>query len=104
MVSVYKDMSDLDPTHISEVVDSLENVFDEDNSGTVGMYDSYKFKNIELYFYDIDINEFMRGFILTTRGDLQSKVEYTFRIYDQNGDNQISGEEINKMANVIENK
>jgi Ca2+-binding EF-hand superfamily protein len=45
----------------------------------------------------------MRGFILTTKGDLQSKIEYTFRIYDQNGDNQISGEEIKKMANVIEN-
>ncbi len=49
----------------------------------------------------IDINEFMRGFILTTQGDLQSKIDYTFRIYDQNNDNQISGEEIKKMANVI---
>jgi Ca2+-binding EF-hand superfamily protein len=46
----------------------------------------------------------MRGFILTTRGDLQSKIEYTFRIYDQNGDNQISGEEIQRMANVIKSK
>jgi Ca2+-binding EF-hand superfamily protein len=43
----------------------------------------------------------MRGFILTTKGDLQSKIDYTFRIYDQNGDNQISGGEIKKMANVI---
>jgi Ca2+-binding EF-hand superfamily protein len=42
----------------------------------------------------------MRGFILTTKGDLQSKIEYTFRIYDENGDNEISGEEINKMAKV----
>lgn len=48
-----------------------------------------------------DINEFMRGFILTTKGDLQSKIEYTFRIYDRNNDNQISGEEIRQMANVI---
>ncbi len=31
-------MSDLDHSRISEVVDSLEKVFDEDNSGTVGMY------------------------------------------------------------------
>jgi Ca2+-binding EF-hand superfamily protein len=53
------------------------------------------------YAYKIDINEFIRGFILTTKGDLQSKIEYTFRIYDQNGDQQISGEEIKKMANVI---
>ncbi|CAF1231510.1 unnamed protein product [Adineta ricciae] len=83
MISIYKDMSDLDPTRISDVVDSLANVFDEDRSGTV------------------DINEFMRGFILTTKGDLQSKIEYTFRIYDQNGDNQISGEEIKKMADAI---
>jgi hypothetical protein len=37
MISIYKDMSDLDPSRITEVVDSLENVFDEDNSGTVGM-------------------------------------------------------------------
>ncbi len=48
----------------------------------------------------IDINEFLRGFILTTKGDLKSKIDYTFRIYDQNDDNQISGEEIKKMANV----
>ncbi len=102
MISIYKDMSDLDPSRINEVVDSLEKVFDEDNSGTVGMYD-YDWFKIFNYLYKIDINEFMRGFILTTKGDLQSKIEYTFRIYDQNGDNQISGEEIKKMANVIEN-
>jgi Ca2+-binding EF-hand superfamily protein len=42
----------------------------------------------------------MRGFILTTKGDLHSKIDYTFRIYDQNDDNQISGDEIQKMANV----
>jgi hypothetical protein len=29
-------MSDLDSTRISEVVDSLAKVFDEDHSGTVG--------------------------------------------------------------------
>ncbi len=69
-------MSDVDPSRISEVVDSLK--------------------------FEIDINEFMRGFILTTKGDLKSKIDYTFRIYDQNGDNQISGEEIKKMANVKE--
>lgn len=50
--------------------------------------------------FSVDINEFMRGFILTTKGDLQTKVEYTFRIYDVNGDNQISGQEIEKMAQV----
>ncbi|CAF4011739.1 unnamed protein product [Rotaria sp. Silwood2] len=83
MISIYKDMSDLDSTRISEVVDSLARVFDEDHSGTV------------------DVNEFMRGFILTTKGDLQSKIDYTFRLYDQNNDNQISGEEINRMANAI---
>ena len=38
MISIYKDMSDLDSSHISDVVDSLENVFDEDNSGAVGMF------------------------------------------------------------------
>ena len=51
-------------------------------------------------FHRLDIDEFMRGFILTTRGDLQSKIDYTFRIYDQNDDNQISGDEIQKMAEV----
>lgn len=48
----------------------------------------------------IDINEFMRGFILTTKGDLKSKIEYTFRLYDRNGDGKISGDEIQKMADV----
>ena len=36
MISIYKDMSDLDPTRITEVVHSLANVFDEDHSGYVG--------------------------------------------------------------------
>lgn len=36
MISIYKDMSDLDPTRITEVVDLIERVFDEDNSGYVG--------------------------------------------------------------------
>jgi hypothetical protein len=37
MIAIYKDMSDLDSTCISQVVDSLEKVFDEDQSGSVGM-------------------------------------------------------------------
>mgnify|MGYP000486477221 CR=1 FL=1 len=39
MISIYKDMSDLDPTRIVEVVDSLEKMFDEDHSGSVGLYE-----------------------------------------------------------------
>ena len=46
----------------------------------------------------------MRGFILTTKGDLRSKIDYTFRLYDENNDNQISGQEIQRMANVLEKK
>lgn len=83
MISIYNDLSDLDANRIGFIVDSLEKVFDEDHSGSV------------------DINEFMRGFILTTKGDLQSKIEYTFRLYDHNGDGKISGEEIQKMADAI---
>ncbi|CAF4310808.1 unnamed protein product [Rotaria socialis] len=83
MLAIYTEMSDLDPMRISEIVDSIEKIFDEDHSGSV------------------DINEFMRGFILTTKGDLETKVEYTFRVYDKNGDNKISGDEIKKMANAI---
>ena len=58
------------------------------------------FSNCSMEVFDVDINEFIRGFILTTKGDLQTKIEYTFRIYDINGDNQISGDEIEKMAQV----
>ena len=36
MVAIYKDMSDLDPKRISEVVNSLEKALDEDHSGYVG--------------------------------------------------------------------
>lgn len=105
MIAIYKDMSDLDPAHIAAVVESLEKVFDEDNSGTVGkrkrsFADAIDGQNIS----SIDINEFMRGFILTTKGDFASKIDYTFRIYDQNGDNQISGQEIKKMANVMSSR
>ena len=38
MIGIYKDMSDLDSTRISQVVDSLEKVFDEDRSGSVGKW------------------------------------------------------------------
>ena len=101
MISIYKDMSDLDSQRISDVVDSLAKVFDEDESGTVGKDVRAVFPSSFHTVSVVDINEFMRGFILTTKGDLQSKIEYTFRIYDQNNDNQISGEEIKQMANVI---
>ena len=37
MASIYNDMSDLDSKRINEVVDSLEKVFDDDCSGSVGM-------------------------------------------------------------------
>ena len=102
MVSIYKHMSDLDSKRIGEVVDSLEKVFDEDRSGTVGEWSLSFAEGHRSSRTRLDINEFMRGFILTTKGDLQSKIDYTFRIYDENGDNQISGEEIQKMANVSE--
>lgn len=38
MISIYKDMSDLDTTRVAQLVDSLEQVFDEDHSGTVGKF------------------------------------------------------------------
>lgn len=107
MISIYKDMSDLDSTRISEVVDAIEKVFDEDRSGSVGQSNRSKnstFVSSRLVSSRLDINEFMRGFILTTKGDLQAKIDYTFRIYDQNDDNQISGEEIENMANVSRTK
>lgn len=102
MVSVYKDLSNLDSTRIDKVVDSLANIFDEDNSGYVGMYFILNFYFVKKCLL-LDVNEFLRGFILTTKGDLASKIEYTFRLYDENNDNEISGDEIKKMANVIQN-
>ena len=45
MISIYKDMSDLDSTRISEVVDLLEKVFDEDNSGSVGKWELFCFES-----------------------------------------------------------
>ena len=43
MISIYKDMSDLDSTRISEVVDLLEKAFDEDHSGSVGKLNIFFF-------------------------------------------------------------
>ncbi|CAF0958118.1 unnamed protein product [Didymodactylos carnosus] len=88
MVSIYKDLSDLDSTRIENCIGTLTNVFDEDHSGTNKFLLS-------------DINEFMRGFILTTKGNLRSKIDYTFRLYDSNADGEISGDEIHKMADAI---
>lgn len=36
MIAIYKDLSNIDSSRISEVVDSLEKVFDEDHDGSVG--------------------------------------------------------------------
>jgi hypothetical protein len=41
MVAVYKDMSEFDSSRISEAVDSIAQVFDEDHSGTVGKEDLF---------------------------------------------------------------
>lgn len=102
MIAIYKDLSDLDAERIEYVVDSLEKVFDEDKSGKVGKKSRFEaFGKTSTFRFFSDINEFIRGFILTTKGDFKTKIEYTFRIYDQNNDHKISGEEIEKMANVM---
>ena len=58
------------------------------------------FKALGVTDLDIDqitLNEFLITFVLTCRGDLRKKLEYTFEMYDVNGENVLEVAEVKEI-------
>ncbi|CAF4162443.1 unnamed protein product, partial [Rotaria magnacalcarata] len=65
---------------VEHVVNAIYKAFDVDNNGKV------------------DIKEFAVGFLLTTKGSVEEKLDYTFQLYDIDKDGFIDQSEIDIMA------
>lgn len=85
MLKCYKDLSSCDMDKIEHVVSAIYKAFDTDNDGKVGMYECFYsccFQVLDwLWFVCIDFREFALGFLLTTKGSMEEKLDYTFQIY-----------------------
>ncbi|CAF0772817.1 unnamed protein product, partial [Didymodactylos carnosus] len=63
MLRCYKELSTCDIDKIEHVVNAIHQCFDVDNDGKV------------------DFKEFVIGFLLTTKGTMEEKLDYTFQLY-----------------------
>jgi len=83
MLKCYKDLSTCDMDKVEHVVNAIYQAFDIDNNGKVGRK-IYKKPIVEFsYFilFIIDFKEFFIGFLLTTKGTMEEKLDYTFQLY-----------------------
>jgi len=69
-----------DPSTYSDLIFK---VFDTDNSGTV------------------DFKEFITALSISCRGSTDEKLEWAFRLYDQNGDGKISNQEMLQIVEAL---
>jgi Ca2+-binding EF-hand superfamily protein len=82
MLKCYRDLSTCDMDKMEHVVNAIYKAFDTDNDGTVGMKMIILCYNIILvWFLWIDFKEFVVGFLLTTKGTMEEKLDYTFQLY-----------------------
>jgi Ca2+-binding EF-hand superfamily protein len=80
MIKCYKDLSTCDIDKVEHVVSAIYQAFDTDNDGKVGKNNRFLFNYFNLLLY-IDFKEFVIGFLLTTKGTMEEKLDYTFQIY-----------------------
>ncbi|CAF3398996.1 unnamed protein product [Rotaria sp. Silwood1] len=83
MLKCYKDLSTCDMDKIEHVVSAIYKAFDTDNDGKV------------------DFREFVIGFLLTTKGSMEEKLDYTFQLYDVDKNGYIDQSEIDIMAKYV---
>ncbi|CAF2411587.1 unnamed protein product [Rotaria sp. Silwood2] len=83
MLKCYKELSTCDIDKIEHVVNAIYEAFDTDNDGKV------------------DFKEFAIGFLLTTKGTIEEKLDYTFQLYDIDKDGYIDQSEIDIMAKYV---
>ncbi|CAF1282750.1 unnamed protein product [Adineta steineri] len=83
MLKCYRDLSTCDMDKVEHVVNAIYKAFDIDNDGKV------------------DFKEFVIGFLLTTKGTMEEKLDYTFQLYDIDKDGYIDQTEIDVMAKYV---
>ncbi|CAF4676318.1 unnamed protein product [Rotaria sp. Silwood2] len=83
MLKCYKELSTCDIDKIEHVVNAIYEAFDIDNDGKA------------------DFKEFAIGFLLTTKGTIEEKLDYTFQLYDIDKDGYIDQSEIDIMAKYV---
>ncbi|CAF0929178.1 unnamed protein product [Adineta ricciae] len=83
MIKCYKELSTCDADKVEHVVNAIYQAFDVDNDGKV------------------DFKEFVIGFLLTTKGTIEEKLDYTFQLYDIDKDGFIDQSEIDVMAKYV---
>ncbi|CAF4358386.1 unnamed protein product [Rotaria socialis] len=83
MLKCYRDLSTCDMDKVEHVVSAIYQAFDIDNDGKV------------------DFREFAIGFLLTTKGTMEEKLDYTFQLYDIDKNGYIDQSEIDTMAKYV---
>jgi Ca2+-binding EF-hand superfamily protein len=104
MLKCYKDLSTCDMDKVEHVVNAIYQTFDTDNDGKVGMRKQIDDVFCLMFYVLIDFKEFVIGFLLTTKGTMEEKLDYTFQLYDIDKDGYIDQSEIDVMAKVFEIK
>ena len=70
---------------LEQVVNAMYKTFDTDNDGKVGKTISkFIFEYTPLLLlspFSTDFKEFVIGFLLTTKGTMEEKLDYTFQLY-----------------------
>ena len=67
---------------VEHVVNAIYKAFDTDNDGTVGKRWMNEWQSLPITFsWSIDFKEFVIGFLLTTKGSMEEKLDYTFQLY-----------------------
>jgi Ca2+-binding EF-hand superfamily protein len=81
MLKCYKDLSTCDMDKVEHVVNAIYQAFDTDNDGKVGrkIVNCFYIRNFSLNY--LDFKEFVIGFLLTTKGTMEEKLDYTFQLY-----------------------
>ena len=65
---------------VEHVVTAIYQAFDTDNDGKVGKF-LFESKRRNSFPLSIDFQEFVVGFLLTTKGSIEEKLDYTFQLY-----------------------
>ena len=82
MLRCYKELSTCDMEKVEHVVNAIHKAFDTDDDGTVGKKKkTKKYSMVIVLSVRIDFKEFVIGFLLTTKGSMEEKLDYTFQLY-----------------------
>lgn len=73
---------------IEHVVNAIYQAFDIDNNGKVGrstidLSSDDADLTVSFFLFHQDFQEFVIGFLLTTKGSMEEKLDYTFQLYGQ---------------------